>query len=75
MKLHVWNRLGLLPRPFLLFFCNYFLRGGFLDARDSSTTYGGQYFVTPVDNFDGLACQWSKKYAEAGSMRLLRLQS
>jgi len=22
-----------------------------------------------VDYFDGLACQWSKKYAEGGSMR------
>jgi len=28
-----------------------------------------EYLVTPVDYFDGLACQWSKKYAEGGSMR------
>ena len=25
--------------------------------------------MTPIDYFDGLACQWSKKYAEGGSMR------
>ena len=28
-----------------------------------------EHFVTPVDYFGGLACQWSKKYAEGGSMR------
>ena len=32
IKLHVWNRLPLLLRPFLLFFRNYFLKGGFLDG-------------------------------------------
>lgn len=28
----MWNRLPLLLRPFLLFFRNYFLKGGFLDG-------------------------------------------
>jgi len=34
IKLHVWNRLPLLLRPFLFFFRNYFLKGGFLDGRE-----------------------------------------
>ena len=34
IKLHVWNRLPLLVRPFLFFFRNYFLKGGFLDGRE-----------------------------------------
>jgi len=33
IKLHVWNRFPLLLRPFLLFFRNYFLKGGFLDGK------------------------------------------
>ena len=33
IKLHIWNRLPLLLRPFLFFFWNYFLRGGFLDGK------------------------------------------
>ncbi len=33
IKLKVWNRLPLLARPFLFFFCNYFLKLGFLDGR------------------------------------------
>jgi glycosyltransferase involved in cell wall biosynthesis len=33
IKLHVWNHLPLLLRPFLLFFRNYILLGGFLDGR------------------------------------------
>jgi glycosyltransferase involved in cell wall biosynthesis len=33
-KLRVWNRLPLLVRPFLFFFRNYFLKGGFLDGRE-----------------------------------------
>jgi glycosyltransferase involved in cell wall biosynthesis len=33
IKLHVWNRLPLLLRPFLFFFRNYFLKGGFLDGK------------------------------------------
>lgn len=33
IKLHLWNRLPLLLRPFLLFFRNYFFKGGFLDGR------------------------------------------
>jgi glycosyltransferase involved in cell wall biosynthesis len=33
IKLHLWNRLPLLLRPFLFFFRNYFLKGGFLDGR------------------------------------------
>jgi len=33
IKLKVWNRMPLLVRPFLFFFRNYFLRGGFLDGR------------------------------------------
>ena len=32
IKLKVWNRLPLLLRPFLLFFRNYFFKGGFLDG-------------------------------------------
>jgi glycosyltransferase involved in cell wall biosynthesis len=32
IKLRVWNRLPLLLRPFLFFFRNYFLKGGFLDG-------------------------------------------
>jgi glycosyltransferase involved in cell wall biosynthesis len=32
IKLNVWNRLPLLLRPFLLFFRNYFFKGGFLDG-------------------------------------------
>ncbi|MBZ5668197.1 MAG: glycosyltransferase family 2 protein [Acidobacteriia bacterium] len=32
IKLKVWNRLPLLLRPFLFFFRNYFLKGGFLDG-------------------------------------------
>jgi glycosyltransferase involved in cell wall biosynthesis len=32
IKLRVWNRLPLLVRPFLFFFRNYFLKGGFLDG-------------------------------------------
>jgi len=34
IKLRVWNRLPLLLRPFLFFFRNYFLKGGFLDGRE-----------------------------------------
>jgi glycosyltransferase involved in cell wall biosynthesis len=34
IKLHVWNRLPLLLRPFLFFFRNYLLKGGFLDGRE-----------------------------------------
>ena len=33
IKLHVWNRLPLPLRPFLLLFGNYFLKGGFLDGK------------------------------------------
>ena len=33
IKLKIWNRLPLLVRPFLFFFRNYFLKGGFLDGR------------------------------------------
>jgi glycosyltransferase involved in cell wall biosynthesis len=33
MKFHIWNRLPLLFRPFLFFFRNYFLKGGFLDGQ------------------------------------------
>ncbi|PYV28863.1 MAG: glycosyl transferase family 2 [Acidobacteria bacterium] len=33
IKLHVWNRLPLLVRPFLFFARNYFLKAGFLDGR------------------------------------------
>jgi hypothetical protein len=33
IKLHVWNRFPLLLRPFLLFFRNYILKGGFLDGK------------------------------------------
>jgi len=33
IKLHLWNRLPILLRPFLLFFRNYFLKGGFLDGK------------------------------------------
>ena len=33
IRLHVWNRLPLLLRPFLFFFRNYFLKGGFLDGK------------------------------------------
>jgi glycosyltransferase involved in cell wall biosynthesis len=32
IKLNVWNRLPLLLRPFLFFFRNYSLKGGFLDG-------------------------------------------
>jgi glycosyltransferase involved in cell wall biosynthesis len=32
IKLKMWNRLPLLLRPFLFFFLNYFLKGGFLDG-------------------------------------------
>jgi glycosyltransferase involved in cell wall biosynthesis len=34
IKLRLWNRLPLLLRPFLFFFRNYFLKGGFLDGRE-----------------------------------------
>jgi len=34
LKLRVWNRLPLLLRPFLFFFRNYLLKGGFLDGRE-----------------------------------------
>jgi len=34
IKLHVWNRLPLLLRPFLFFFRSYVLKGGFLDGRE-----------------------------------------
>jgi glycosyltransferase involved in cell wall biosynthesis len=34
IKLDVWNRLPLLLRPFLFFFWNYILKGGFLDGRE-----------------------------------------
>lgn len=34
VKLKVWNRLPLLIRPFLFFFRNYFIKGGFLDGRE-----------------------------------------
>ena len=34
IKLRVWNRLPLLVRPFLFFFRNYILKGGFLDGRE-----------------------------------------
>lgn len=33
IKLNVWNQIPLLVRPFLFFFRNYFLKGGFLDGR------------------------------------------
>jgi glycosyltransferase involved in cell wall biosynthesis len=33
IKRHVWNRLPLLLRPFLLFFRNYVLKRGFLDRK------------------------------------------
>lgn len=33
IKLHIWNRLPLLARPFLFFIRNYLLRGGFLDGK------------------------------------------
>jgi glycosyltransferase involved in cell wall biosynthesis len=33
IKLRLWNRLPLLVRPFLFFFRNYVLKGGFLDGR------------------------------------------
>lgn len=34
IKLRLWNRLPLLFRPFLFFFRNYVLKGGFLDGRE-----------------------------------------
>jgi len=34
IKLHLWNRLPLLLRPFLFLLRNYFLKGGFLDGRE-----------------------------------------
>ena len=34
LKLRLWNRLPLLLRPFLFFFRNYLLKGGFLDGRE-----------------------------------------
>jgi glycosyltransferase involved in cell wall biosynthesis len=34
IKLHVWNRLPLFLRPFIFFFRNYILKGGFLDGRE-----------------------------------------
>jgi glycosyltransferase involved in cell wall biosynthesis len=34
IKLHVWDHLPLLLRPFLFFFRNYILKGGFLDGRE-----------------------------------------
>lgn len=34
VKLKVWNRLPLFFRPFVFFFLNYVLRGGFLDGRE-----------------------------------------
>ena len=34
VKVKVWNRLPLLVRPFLFFFRNYFIKGGFLDGRE-----------------------------------------
>jgi glycosyltransferase involved in cell wall biosynthesis len=34
IKLRVWNCLPLLLRPFLFFFRNYILKGGFLDGRE-----------------------------------------
>ncbi len=34
VKVKVWNRLPLLIRPFLFFFRNYFIKGGFLDGRE-----------------------------------------
>jgi glycosyltransferase involved in cell wall biosynthesis len=33
LKLHIWNRLPLLLRPFLFFLRNYFWKGGFLDGK------------------------------------------
>jgi len=33
IKLRLWNQCPLLLRPFLFFFRNYFLKGGFLDCR------------------------------------------
>ncbi len=33
IRLRVWNRLPLLFRPFVFFFRNYFLKGGFLDGK------------------------------------------
>ncbi len=33
IKLRLWNQCPLLLRPFLFFFRNYFLKGGFLDGR------------------------------------------
>jgi len=33
LRLHAWNRLPLLLRPFLLFFRNYVLKAGFLDGK------------------------------------------
>jgi glycosyltransferase involved in cell wall biosynthesis len=33
LRLHVWNRLPLLLRPFLFFFRNYILKRGFLDGE------------------------------------------
>ena len=33
IKLHIWNRLPLLIRPFLFFFRSYVLRAGFLDGK------------------------------------------
>jgi glycosyltransferase involved in cell wall biosynthesis len=40
IKLRLWNRLPLLVRPFLFFFRNYILKGGFLD--------GGEGFIYHV---------------------------
>jgi glycosyltransferase involved in cell wall biosynthesis len=34
IRLHVWNRIPLLLRPFFFFLRNYFLKGGFLDGRE-----------------------------------------
>ena len=34
VKLKVWNRLPLFFRPFMFFFFNYVLQGGFLDGRE-----------------------------------------
>lgn len=34
IKLHLWNRLPLLFRPFLFFLRNYVVKGGFLDGRE-----------------------------------------
>ena len=33
IKLHIWNRLPVLLRPFLFFLRNYILKGGFLDGK------------------------------------------